>query len=95
MSDKKKMGGTKEKFQAKVVDLIGWFWDLNDGQVKRESKLVGDLGFDDLGLVELVIAFEEQFEINIPDGDLFAQGENSTETVQDVLDYFDKHVEFE
>lgn len=93
--DKKKMGGTKEKFRAKVIDIIGQMLDNEPTQIKPEHKLVDDLGADDLALVEMIIAFEEQFEMDIPDGDIFANGETTQETVQDVFDYFDRRVEFE
>lgn len=91
----KKMGGTKEKFRAKVIEIIGQMLPHERPEIKPEHKMVEDLGADDLALVEIVIAFEEQFEMNIPDGELFGDGETTTETVQDVFDYFDKRVEFE
>lgn len=93
---KKKMGGTVESFRKKVREIIGWFTTGDSEEfIRPEQRLVRDLGADDLALVEILIDFEDQFEIEIPDGDLFAQGEVGEETVQDVYDYFDKRIEFE
>jgi acyl carrier protein len=45
------------------------------------------LGADSLGLVELVLAFEESFEIDIPDEDT-----EKIRSVQDAVDYIEKHL---
>ena len=49
-------------------------------------QFIDDLGADSLGLVELVLAFEEAFEIDIPDEDT-----EKIRTVQDAIDYIEKH----
>ena len=43
--------------------------DVDEKDIKPESSFIDDLGADSLGLVELVLAFEEAFEIDIPDED--------------------------
>jgi acyl carrier protein len=50
--------------------------------VKAESSFINDLGADSLAIVELVLAFEEAFEIDIPDEDT-----EKIRTVQDAVDY--------
>ena len=50
------------------------------------STFIDDLGADSLGLVELVLAFEEAFEIDIPDEDT-----EKIRTVQDAVDYIEKN----
>lgn len=50
--------------------------------VKSESSFINDLGADSLAIVELVLAFEEAFEIDIPDEDT-----EKIRTVQDAIDY--------
>ena len=49
--------------KAVVVEQL----NVNEGEVKPESKFVDDLGADSLDVVELVMALEEKFEIEIPD----------------------------
>jgi acyl carrier protein len=56
--------------------------DVEEDDVRPESSFVDDLGADSLDTVELVMALEEEFSIEIPDGD----AEKIT-TVQSVLDY--------
>lgn len=91
----KKMGGTKASYIEKIYEILCRQLDVEREKVKPELKVVGDLGADDLALIELLIDFEEQFEFDIPDGALFAAGEATEETVQDVLNYLLSRVEFE
>ena len=67
--------------KAVVVEQL----NVNEGEVKSESKFVDDLGADSLDVVELVMALEEKFEIEIPDEDA-----EKIKTVKDVVDYIDK-----
>ena len=58
---------------------------VNADQVTREAKLIEDLGADSLDAVELVMAVEEEFELEVPDD----QAEKLI-AVGDVIDYVDK-----
>ena len=62
------------------------FLDVDEKDIKPESSFIDDLGADSLGLVELVLAFEEAFEIDIPDEDT-----EKIRTVQDAVDYIEKN----
>jgi len=53
----------------KVKEIISQQLDVDMGQIKEASQFIEDLGADSLAIVELVLAFEEQFEIEIPDED--------------------------
>lgn len=53
----------------KVKEIISQQLDVDVGQIKEDSQFIEDLGADSLAIVELVLAFEEQFEIEIPDED--------------------------
>ena len=48
-----------------IIDQLG----VDEGQVKNEASFIDDLGADSLDTVELVMAFEEKFDIEIPDED--------------------------
>ena len=61
--------------------------DVDEKDIKPESTFIDDLGADSLGLVELVLAFEEAFEIDIPDEDT-----EKIRSVQDAVDYIEKHL---
>jgi len=55
----------EDKVKAIIADKLG----VNLDQVKPESSFMDDLGADSLDTVELVMAFEEKFDIEIPDDD--------------------------
>lgn len=67
-----------DKLKDILVDVLG----VDKDDVKPESKFVDELGADSLDLVELIMAFEDKFEIEISD----EEAENMV-MVKDVLDY--------
>ncbi|HEY6722889.1 MAG TPA: acyl carrier protein [Polyangiaceae bacterium] len=75
-----------ENVQAEVKRIIKEQLDVDEKDIKPESSFIDDLGADSLGLVELVLAFEEAFEIDIPDEDT-----EKIRTVQDAVDYIEKN----
>lgn len=71
-----------DNIQEKVKDIIVEQLGVDAGQVTPEAKFVEDLGADSLDTVELVMAFEEEFGIEVPDEDA-----EKLQTVGDVLRY--------
>jgi acyl carrier protein len=55
--------------ETKVKEIIVEQLNVNADDVKPEAKFIEDLGADSLDQVELVMAFEEEFELDIPDED--------------------------
>ena len=72
--------------EAEVKRIIKEQLDVDEKDIKPEATFIEDLGADSLGLVELVLAFEEAFEIDIPDEDT-----EKIKTVQDAIDYVQAH----
>ena len=72
---------------GEVKRIIKEQLDVDEKDIKPESTFIDDLGADSLGLVELVLAFEEAFEIDIPDEDT-----EKIRSVQDAVDYIEKHL---
>lgn len=70
----------------KVKEIISKQLGVNPSEVKPESSFIDDLGADSLDTVELVMAFEEAFNIEIPDED----AEKITK-VQDAIEYIKKN----
>ncbi|MDE0119021.1 MAG: acyl carrier protein [Bdellovibrionales bacterium] len=68
----------EEKVTSLIVDQLG----VEKDKVKPESSFVDDLGADSMDIVELVMAFEDNFSIQIPD-----QEEGNIRTVQDAIDF--------
>lgn len=75
---------TFEKVRDIVVEQLG----IDEEQVTLEATFIDDLGADSLDIVELIMAFEEEFNIEIPD-----EAAEKIKTVQDVVDYIEKHKE--
>ena len=71
---------------AEVNRIIKEQLDVDEKDIKPGASFIDDLGADSLGLVELVLAFEEAFEIDIPDEDT-----EKIKTVQDAIDYVQAH----
>ena len=76
----------EKSIEEKVKDIIVEQLGVNPEQVTPQASFIEDLGADSLDIVELVMAFEEAFEIEIPDEDA-----EKIRTVQDAVDYIGKH----
>ena len=76
------MSTVEQQVKAIVAEQLG----VKQEQVTNEASFVDDLGADSLDTVELVMAFEEGFDIEIPDEDA-----EKIRTVQDAVDYIGKH----
>ena len=72
-----------EKVKGIIVEQLG----VADTAVTMEASFIDDLGADSLDIVELVMAIEEEFDIEIPDGDA-----EKVVTVGDVVDYIKENV---
>ena len=68
-----------------VKEVIVEQLNVSPDEVKLESDFVEDLGADSLDVVEIVMALEEKFEIEIPDDEA-----EKIKTVKDVVDYIEK-----
>ena len=73
---------TLEKVKKVVVDQLG----CDEGLVTPEASFTADLGADSLDTVELVMAFEEEFDCEIPDEEA-----EKIQTVQDAVNYIEAH----
>ena len=78
MSDK----SIEDRVKDIIVDQLG----VNADQVTLGAKFIEDLGADSLDTVELVMAFEEEFGIEIPD-----DAAEKISTVNDAIEYIDSH----
>ncbi len=72
----------EDKVKQIIVEQLG----VDEAEVTPSASFVDDLGADSLDNVELVMAFEEAFDIEIPDEDA-----EKIKTVQDAVDYIEKN----
>lgn len=77
-----------ESIEEKVKNIIVEQLSVTEDQVKPEAKFIEDLGADSLDTVELVMAFEDEFQITVPDED----AEKLT-SVGEVNEYIKKNLE--
>ena len=77
------MASIEEKVKQLIVEQL----QVDEAEVTPTAHFVDDLGADSLDIVELVMTFEEAFEIEIPD----EEAEKIT-TVRDAIDYIQSHV---
>ena len=73
-----------EKIKGIIADQLG----LDASEITMESSFVDDLGADSLDIVELIMALEEEFDIEFPDEDA-----EKVSTVGDVVEYIKAHTE--
>jgi acyl carrier protein len=69
-----------DKVKKIIVEQLG----VDENQVEPSASFVDDLGADSLDIVELVMAFEEAFSLDIPDEDA-----EKIKTVKDAIDYIE------
>ena len=77
------MASPEEKVKQIIVEQLG----VDEAEVTPTAHFVDDLGADSLDIVELVMAFEEAFEIEIPDEDA-----EKIQTVKDAVEYIQAHI---
>jgi len=70
-----------DKIKKIIVDQLG----VDESKITEDSSFVDDLGADSLDIVELIMAFEEEFDVEIPDEDA-----EKIKTVGDAVKYLSK-----
>ncbi|MBI5468539.1 MAG: acyl carrier protein [Deltaproteobacteria bacterium] len=75
------MSSVENKVKKIIIDQL----DVTEEEVTSQASFVDDLGADSLDTVEMVMAFEEEFSIEIPDEDA-----EKIKTVKDAVDYIQK-----
>lgn len=77
----------KAQIEEKVKQVIAEQLQVDGAKVKNADSFIGDLGADSLDIVELVMAMEENFNLEIPDDEA-----EFIQTVQDAVDYIVKQI---
>ena len=76
------MDNTLEKVTEIIIDKLG----VDKSKITPEAKFIDDLGADSLDTVELIMQFEEEFDLEIPD-----ESAEKILSVQQALDYINNH----
>ena len=78
---------SSEEIFDKVKEIIIEQLGVTESSITMEASFIDDLGADSLDIVELIMALEEAFDIEIPDADA-----EKVATVGDVVDYIKDHI---
>jgi acyl carrier protein len=73
-----------DKIKAVIADKLS----IDEEEIKMDSSFIDDLGADSLDIVELVMALEDEFDLEIPDEEA-----EKISTVADVVEYIKEHTE--
>ena len=76
------------EIESKVKKIVAEQMGVAEDEISRETSFVNDLNADSLDTVELVMEFEEEFEINIPDEEA-----EKIQTVGMAIDYIKDHLD--
>jgi acyl carrier protein len=77
----------EKKMERRIIEIIVEQLGVSEEEVTPEASFIEDLGADSLDLVELIMAMEEEFSLEISDADA-----EKIQTVQDVINYITEHV---
>lgn len=74
--------------EERVIEIVSEQMGVSKDQVSKETSFVNDLGADSLDTVELVMEFEEEFDITIPDDEA-----EKIQTVGQAISYIEQHAQ--
>jgi len=75
-----------DELEAKVIEIVSEQMGVDKSEITRDTGFVNDLNADSLDTVELVMEFEDEFEISIPD-----EQAEKIQTVGQAIDYIREH----
>ncbi len=75
-----------EEIEEKVIGIVSEQMGVDKSEITRETSFVNDLNADSLDTVELVMEFEDEFEMSIPDEEA-----EKIQTVGQAIDYIKEH----
>ena len=76
----------EKAIEEKVISIVAEQMGVDKGEINRNTNFVNDLNADSLDTVELVMEFEDEFELSIPDEDA-----EKIQTVGQAIDYIKEH----
>ena len=74
---------SEDRIKEIIVEQLG----VEESEITSDASFIDDLGADSLDTVELVMAFEEEFDIEIPD-----EAAEKIKTIRDVINYLNEHL---
>jgi acyl carrier protein len=81
-----KVESIMDEVETKVIEIVSEQMGVDKGEITRETHFINDLNADSLDTVELVMEFEDEFELSIPDDEA-----EKIQTVGQAIDYIKEH----
>ena len=78
---------TTQEIEEKVIGIVSEQMGIDKGEISRDTSFVNDLNADSLDTVELVMEFEDEFEMSIPDEEA-----EKIQTVGQAIDFIAQHI---
>ena len=75
-----------EELEEKIISIVSEQMAINKAEISRETSFINDLNADSLDIVELVMEFEDNFQMSIPDEEA-----EKIKTVGQAVDYIKAH----
>ena len=76
-----------DEIETKVIEIVSEQMGVDKGEITRDTHFINDLNADSLDTVELVMEFEDEFELSIPDEEA-----EKIQTVGQAIDYVEAHL---
>lgn len=70
----------------KVIEIISEFTEVKAEDMNKDTKLIADLGFNSFDVVNIVVEFEDEFDIEIPDEDI-----RELQTIGDIVEFIEEN----
>ena len=70
----------------KVIEILAEFTEMGTAEMNENTELVNDMGLNSLDVMNVVVAFEDEFDIEIPDRII-----KDLQTIGDIAEYIEKH----
>lgn len=70
----------------KVIEILAEFTEMDTADMNETTELVNDMGLNSLDVMNVVVAFEDEFDIEIPDRII-----KDLQTIGDIAEYIEKH----
>lgn len=71
----------------KVIEILSEFTEFKSEDMNKDTKLIADLGLNSLDVVNVVVEFEDEFDIEIPDEDI-----RELQTIGDIVEFIEEKV---